>query len=444
MSAFRIAGVLCAAMLGVAAVETAVAGIAERADRAKVAGVDIVVYPMNESNVVTIAGRLAAGNAYASPANIATAALAGRLLDKGTTRQDKLTIAKQLDDVGALLSFNVEAQSLTISGKSLRKDLPLLIRLLAEELRSPAYSAQELRNEITQLEAALRTSQEDVNFRAKDEYSRVVYPIAHPNRPAPVQEWLQALRTITADDIREFHKRYYGPASLTLVFAGDVDAKRIRAEVAKAFAGWTGGVSVNRSFKGEPASLGTSHRIPMKDKASVAMLLGMPTGLRYQDEDSLALQVGTAVLGSGMTSRLNSTLRDQEGLTYFMIAALTDDTYVDGSWMVAAAFAPNLLDKGVRATRREIENWWRNGVTAFELATRKTNLMGSYQVSLATTEGMATALLQTLNRGLPLQWLDEYPHAIEALTLEQVNAAIRKHVDPGKLVLVEAGTFEEQ
>ncbi len=63
-------------------------------------------------------------------------------------------------------------------------------------------------------------------------------------------------------------------------------------------------------------------------------------------------------------------------------------------------------------------------------------------VSLATTEGMANVMMLTLNRGKPLGWLDEYPRAIQALTVEQVNAAIRKHLDPRSLMLVEAGTFE--
>jgi zinc protease len=81
-------------------------------------------------------------------------------------------------------------------------------------------------------------------------------------------------------------------------------------------------------------------------------------------------------------------------------------------------------------------------VTADELAARKLNMIGQYQVGLATTGGMAGAILTMLERGMPLSWLDDLPKAIEALTVEEVNAAIRKYVDPQKLVLVEAGTFE--
>jgi len=53
----------------------------------------------------------------------------------------------------------------------------------------------------------------------------------------------------------------------------------------------------------------------------------------------------------------------------------------------------------------------------------------------------AGAILTTLERDEPIAWLDDYPKAIDALTVEEVNSTIRKYLDPSKMVLVEAGTF---
>ncbi len=442
MSTFKFSRALAVAALALVVTGQASAGIAERAVRTKVAGVDVIVYPMGVKDVVTIDGALPAGDFYAAQGNIATASLAGMMLDKGTTKQDKFAIAKKLDDVGAQLGFSVGAQTLSIAGKSLKKDLPMVIRLLAEQLRMPAFSAEEFDKARKQLEGALRPALEDTGFRAKDAFSRVAYPVGHPNHQSGVPEWLQALKEAKLEEVKAFHRKYYGPAHLTLIFVGDVDAKLIQSEVGKAFAGWSGGVEAERTFRGELPPQAPPQKIAMKDKASVSVLLGMPTGLRYQDADSVALRVGTAILGSGFTGRLMSTVRDKEGLTYGIGAGVADDTFVGGSWTVNAAFAPGLLEKGITSTRREIEKWWKEGVTPAELAARKTNMIGSYQVGLSTTEGMGNAMLQTVNRGKPLSWLDDYPRMIQALTAEQVNAAIRRHVDPQKLVLVEAGTFE--
>ncbi len=106
-------------------------------------------------------------------------------------------------------------------------------------------------------------------------------------------------------------------------------------------------------------------------------------------------------------------------------------------------FAPALLDKGIASTRRVLNEWYQGGVTAAELEQRKTQLVGTYYVSLATTDGIATALLNAVQRGLDLTWLDEYPKAIESLTVDQVNSAIKKHLDPNKMLLIKSGTVNE-
>jgi zinc protease len=75
-----------------------------------------------------------------------------------------------------------------------------------------------------------------------------------------------------------------------------------------------------------------------------------------------------------------------------------------------------------------------------ELARAKSELAGTYKVGLATTSGMAGTILVFLNRGLPLSFVDEFPRRVEALTLEQVNGAIKRYLDPEQMVLVKAGT----
>ena len=96
------------------------AAMAERIVRTKVSGVDIVIYPMGVQDVVTIAGNLPAGDAYAARGNLLAATATGILIEKGTTKQDKFAIAQQLDDVGAQLRFSVSDQMLSLNAKSLK------------------------------------------------------------------------------------------------------------------------------------------------------------------------------------------------------------------------------------------------------------------------------------------------------------------------------------
>jgi zinc protease len=227
---------------------------------------------------------------------------------------------------------------------------------------------------------------------------------------------------------------------MTLVLVGDVSADDGQAEIAKDFAGWTGGRDYIRPERPAAATQQRAVPVPLRDKPSVTVIWGQATGLRYQDPDALALRLGTAIFGHGFTGRLMGTVRDKEGLTYNIGAGMAEDTLVDGSWDISASFAPTLLDKGIQSTRRELLNWWKDGITDQELAARKQGLIGGYLVGLSTTAGLASTILIDVQRGYDVNWLDGYPQAVNALTRDQVNAAIKKHVDPSAMVLIEAGS----
>ena len=163
--------------------------------------------------------------------------------------------------------------------------------------------------------------------------------------------------------------------------------------------------------------------------------------MRYRDPDALPLRVGTAILGQGFTGRLMGEVRDREGLTYGIGAAVSADSIADGAWSISATFAPTLLEHGIASTRRVLEAWWKDGVTDDELTARKQGLIGGYFVGLSTTGGLANTILTTIQRGYDLSWLDGYPQAVRAMSREDVNRAIRTHLDPASMVLVEAGSI---
>lgn len=418
----------------------AAANVADQSHRSQVGGVDLVTYHTDVKDVVVILGSLPAGDAMAEPGNIAIPTLAGMMLDRGTKSLDKFAIAEQLDNVGAEISFSVGTQSLEIRAKCLKKDLPLVIGLIAAELRTPALQVQEFNKARQQFIGALEASAQNTEARAQEAFGRAIFPQGHPNRPHTVSEYEAAAKAATLDDLKAFHAKYYGPAHMTLVVVGDVAAADTETAIGKAFSSWTGGQDYVRPATPAVLKAASDVSVPLTDKPSISVIIGQPTGLRYKDSDALALRVGTAILGSGFTGRLMGIVRDKEGLTYNIGAGMSDDSIVDGRWDISASFAPALLDKGLASTRRELDRWWKDGVTEQELAARKQGLVGGYLVGLSTTAGLANAILTNLQRGYDVSRVEEYPGAVKALTRDQVNAAIKNHLNPSVMVLVKAGS----
>jgi zinc protease len=421
------------------ATAAAQASMAEHAHRGRTAGVDLITYRTNVKDVVVIVGALPAGDAMAGTGNIAVPTVAGMMLDRGTKLEDKFAISDRLTNLGAEIGFEVGSQSLEVHAKCLRKDLPVVLALIAEELRMPALNAAEFDKAKQQFIGALQASAQNSGARAREAFDRAIYPEGHPNRPHTLAEYEAAAQAVTLEDIRAFQAKYYGPAHFTLVVAGDVVDAEVRKQAGKSFAGWSGGEDYIRPAQAARAQAAREVQVPLKDKPSVTVILGAPTGLQYRDADAMALRVGTAILGRGFTGRLMGTVRDKEGLTYGIGATVGDDSITDGAWDISASFAPALLDKGLASTRREFKHWWEQGVTDDELVARKQGLIGGYQVGLSTTAGLAGQILVNAQRGYDVAWLDEYPKVVNALTREQVNAAIRNHLNPDSLVLVEAG-----
>jgi zinc protease len=426
--------------LGLALLATASAQIAPRVVRSKIAGLDVLIYKTGVNDVVTIKGSLPAGDALSGEGNLAIPTLTGMLLDQGTTKQDKFAIAEKLEGVGASIDFSVGQQLAEISAKCLKKDVPLVLGLIAEQLRYPALTAEEFEKAKAQFAGNLKRTLESTDARAGEAFARSVYPLGHANRPASTEEFLAALPSAKLEDVKAFHKKYYGPANFTLVLVGDVDAAVIQRELTTAFTGWTGGGELPPSAKAGSTDSAKEQTVFMADKPSTSVILGQASGLRYRDPEYQALRVGTAILGSGFTGRLMANVRDKEGLTYGIGSRLGNDALADGDWRIIATFAPSKLEEGLASTKRQLTKWYAEGVTAKEVADRKTNLVGTYKVGLATTDGMAGTLLSTVQRGFTPAWLDDYPRQINALTPEQINGAIKKHLKPEGMILIKAGT----
>jgi len=422
------------------AVSAGASSMAAHAIRANAAGIDVIAYPTGVKEVVTLRASLPAGDVLSPESNPAIATLAGGMLDKGTRRHDKFAIAGLLEGVGASLAFKVDETMLTISGKCLRKDLPLVVSLLAEQLRFPAFSEVEFEKLKKQLAGNLQRMLERTDYRANEAFVQSVYPVGHPNHTPATEDFIAAVNAATLQQVRDFYAAFYGPARFTLVVVGDVDPSTLQTEIAHHFEGWRGGRPLPAFAKAGASRNFQEETVFMSDKTNVSVILGQATQLRYTDPDAIAMRVAGAALGRGFTGRLMATVRDKEGLTYSIWAAEGNDTFADGDFRISAEFSPALLDKGIASTERELRKWHDNGITAAELQRVKQDLIGTFKVGMATTDGLADSLLISIHRGYGIDWLDRYPSMIDALTLDQVNGAIRRHVNPDRMTLIKAGT----
>ena len=273
--------------------------------------------------------------------------------------------------------------------------------------------------------------------------SQAIYPEGHPNYIPSIETYLKNLEAATLEDIKAFHKKYLGPEGMHLVAVGDVDTKVLHQAIRKSFHNWKGGVTGKATYSTPKKVKGTTKVVTIPEKPNAQMYIGQYTGIQRSDADYLPFYIGTSILGGDFSGRLMQTIRDRDGLTYGIYSSHTGHTYAGGHWHINGSFNPNLFQKGLDATMVELKKWVNEGITAKELAMRKTNLTGNFKLGMSTTHGLADRILGFVERGLTPNYIDQYSKDIEAVTLKQVNNAIKKHINLNKLIIIKSGSLDQ-
>ncbi|WP_310994029.1 M16 family metallopeptidase [Aequorivita marina] len=411
--------------------------------RKTVAGIDVIIKKTGAKGFVTVAGSFPIGAYFDGNNNDMVPTLTTAMLSKGTTKNDKFQFSQKLENLGVNIYVSSDNDNVKLSFKSLSKDVDTVLALLAEELRHPLFDEKEFDLLKQQFIGNMQPGLSDPGTQGNIALTQQLYPKGHPNYSPSIEESIKNIEDAKLEDLKAFHKKYFGPADMTLVAVGDVDAKTVYKSLEKNFNNWKGGVKRTPKTYDVKKSTALTKVVTIPEKPSAELFIGQYTGMRRSNADYLPFYIGNSVLGGGFSGRLMLTVRDEAGLTYGIYTRQNGYTFADGYWYINASFNPELFETGKEATLVELKKWLNKGITAAELKDKKSSLIGSFKIGLSTTRGMASNILAVVQRGEQPNYIYEYPAMLEAVTLEEVNAAIKKYINMDKLVIIQAGSLDQ-
>ena len=204
------------------------------------------------------------------------------------------------------------------------------------------------------------------------------------------------MRSLTADDVRQFFAAHYTSEASTVAVAGDVDHDDIVAKVAAAFADLPAGDG--RIARTPPTALGES--VQLDDDSEQVHLAFGGRALRRDHPDREALDVVNHAFGGGLSSRLFDEIRERRGLAYSIYSATS--AYCDtGAWSVYAGAMPEHAGEVHRVVLEELDRLVADGLTEDELAIAVGYLTGAYEMGLEDTGarmGRLGGMLATLGK----------------------------------------------
>jgi zinc protease len=375
--------------------------------------------------------------------------VAGAMLMRGSKTMSRDQIAQRLETLKTTGVVGGGIQGATINLNSRRDTLADALALATDLLRNPAFPEAEFEQlrlqAITGIEAA-RKEPGTVAAVALGEHFDP-WPADHPLAFRSLDEQLAQWKALKLADVVAYHRDFYGTSQGEIAIVGDFDPVAVKAQLQALFPQWVSPrpyVAIDTHYT-EVAAESKWMETPDKANAVVSARSNLP--LNDTDPDYTALMVANHVLGSStLASRLGKRLRETEGLTYGVSSSLSADSSPDGkddagSFSIQAIAAPQNVERLVTGLREEVVKLVKDGITATELKDAVSAMMTQRRQARASDDAVAGTLSRNLYLGRTMAWSAQMDAQLQALTVEQVNASIRKHFKPDTLSVYAAGDF---
>ena len=281
---------------------------------------------------------------------------------------------------------------------------------------------------------------------ASDEYDRITnpYPKSDFRYTMTFDEQEEAIRNLKTEDIRKFYSDFYNGTNATVAVVGAFDEAAVLSELTVLLKDWSSPVRYERAVGKFFDVASVTKTIAAKDKKSAAMAAGCNLPLQDNDPDYPALVIGNYMLGGGfLNSRMAARLRQKEGICY-SVGTYVEADPIDkcGGFGSYAMYNPQNSDKLMAAYKEELDKLKKGGFTESELKDAVTGYLQSQNVSRSKDNILANNLSGKLYLGRSMKWDDKNEKTIAALKASDVNAAMRKWINPEKIIYVQAGEFE--
>lgn len=401
-------------------------------------GITILARANFNSPAVNVGGYLPAGAIFETDEKLGLADFVSSMLMRGTHTHTFDAIYDKLETVGASLGFDSGVHNASFGGRALVEDLPLLLKLLSESLRTPTFPKDELERLRAQLLTGLALRAQDTSDMADLLFEQFLYA-DHPYGK-PSDGYPETIQAITRKDLENFHRLHFGARGLVIAIVGGIHPKKAAEAVAKVLGDW-----IVPSQKEPPVlpplkplkkTVRKHHLIPGKSQSDLVVGTLGPT---RKSPDFMAASLGNSVLGQfGMMGRIGSVVRERSGLAYYAYSSLHAGIG-PGSWEVNAGVNPKNLKKALGLIETELRRFVKNGVTKQELSDSQANYIGRLPLSLESNGGMVSAILNIHRYQLGMDYYQRYEKMVRGVTRDDVLEVARKYIDPDRLVIATAG-----
>ncbi len=361
-----------------------------------------------------------------------TASATANLLAEGSQRMSAHEISERLDYHGSYFDVNIDRDYSYISFAMLSKYVQPTLEVAEEILLHPTFPDEEVRTYCAKRRQRLAIDRTKVDVRAREAFAEAMFGREHPYG----QSFDEALYDqLTRQQIEDFYQRHYGSNNGFVVCSGrltEVERAAIIALVEQ-FGPTREGYNCQFPAPQQQHEVRLSHAGAVQSSIRIGRLL-----FGREHPDFVEMQVVAAALGGYFGSRLMQNLRERNGFTYGVMAAMVNFEHT-GYLAIGTQVGSEVTEQALTEIYNEIERLRTEPMSDEELQLVKNIMTGEMMRILDGPFGVADVTIENILCGRTNRVIAEQVERIRATTPARVQALAQQYLDRNDLVTVVVG-----
>jgi predicted Zn-dependent peptidase len=368
------------------------------------------------------------------------------LLRRGTTKRSAEQFAEELDFLGGTFGAGGGRgggggldSATAISSEFLSKDFDAGLDLLSDAILHPAFTESEVRKELARRVDGAKALKDNAQGSIGSYFRAAFFGPAHPYGHPPDET---TYARIGRKDIVEYHDKFYCGKNMLIVVTGDFDPAAAKAKLAQVFGAAPAGAGYAWAKAPALTRQGKLLLIDKPDATQTYFEIAQP-GIDNKNSDRTTLEIINTLFGGRFTSMLNDALRVNSGLTYGAGSQL-EQNRLPGAIVISTYTKTDTTTQAIDMALDVLKRLNEKGITAEQLASAKAYVKGLYPTRRLETMDQLAALVGEIELyGLGRDEVDGYFARIDAITLDQANATIKKYYKTDDLTFVILGAADK-
>jgi zinc protease len=364
------------------------------------------------------------------------ASMTARMLQQGTTTRSALQIADRAADLGATLNSGAGTDTTGVSTRSLSRNFPDALELLADVALHPSFPQAEIERVRSERLTGIVQEKDEPFALAMRVLTSALYGPRH-TYGYPDSGTTESIKAISREDVEHFWQQNYLPDDAALLVTGNIKLASLKPLLEKRFGAWKAGRPAPPAL-GSPETTDAKLILVDRPGAPQTTLVCFSMGLARSTPDYAPVEVMNTDLGGLFSSRINMNLREAHGYTYGA-GSFFNYHRSAGPFVVFSDVRTDATAPATSEVFNELRRMRETQMTPAELLLSKDSIARSLPGRFERGTAAAATFAELFTYDLPLDYYSSLPDRINAVTIEQAQAMAKKYIQPEKMIVLAVG-----